>query len=43
MDLLEQGQRSHVKDHRDETPLLSVKAERVGVVQPGQEKAAGRR
>jgi len=32
----------HKNDHKDGTPLLCGKDERVGVVQPGQEKAPGR-
>jgi len=32
----------HKNDQRDGTPLLSGKAEGVRVVQPGEEKAAGR-
>jgi len=32
----------HKNDQRDGTPLLRGKAERVGAVQPGEEKAPGR-
>jgi len=32
----------HKNDQRAGTPLLAGKAERVGAVQPGEEKAAGR-
>jgi len=32
----------HKNDQRAGTPLLGGKAERVGVVQPGEEKALGR-
>ena len=32
----------HKNDQRDRTSLLQAKAERLGAVQPGEEKAAGR-
>ena len=34
--------KDHKSDQRPGTPLLGGKAERVGVVQPGEEKALGR-
>ena len=42
MDLLEGARGGHSNDPRAGTPLLWWKAERVGAVQPGQEKAPGR-
>jgi len=42
MDLLEWVQEGHKNDQGDGTPLLKEKAERVGVVWPGEEKAPGK-
>ena len=42
MDLLEQVQKSHEDDQGAGAPPLRGQAERIGVVQPGEEKAPGR-
>ena len=42
LDLLERVQRRATNGQRDEAPLLWGQAERVGAVQPGEEKASGR-
>ncbi|KAJ7397796.1 hypothetical protein BTVI_131633 [Pitangus sulphuratus] len=41
MELLERVQRRHQDDQRDGAALLGGKAGRVGIVQPGEEKALG--